>query len=295
MQAIKRQRYSIDQKESQTQTLQTESINYDPETGRKSFATKKTVQLAQTSSYREQREQHLELIKQQRTEALDKFGTMSDAVAKARSLLFHEYDSCIRSAVNRFRKRTQNMVNVFEDPQVFGSIAFSSDQEDRFLLCLWTWREILQFGTNDAFVHTFIQQNAPLFFVTSQMVANHTLGRLLWHHIPLLEKLRPMQMELPLAVFEDLSIPPDHSPNLVKAVFHYDFSSREDIMPEDKLLSMQMATNCALNGVCWIPVDGPLTKLFSPEPSNAILHHVEHIALTSNVPKKQPSLCYINE
>jgi hypothetical protein len=290
---MKRARFSVAQNAAQTNTIQTESINYDPDTGKKAFATKQMIQTIQTASHQETKEEW-HSVKLERKKALNVFVSQSDRAAKTKSVLFLEYESAFQSAISRFYKRLQIIVNPYQDIDLFGSIACASDQEDRLLLCLWTWREILQFGHNMEFIRKFVQNDPaerPMFFITSEMVASHTLGRLLWNHIPLLNKLRNLPPEPLLPVFESLSMPPEDSPKPVQAMFRYSFLLQDcfdSTIHSKSIDQMKLAPNCAMEGICWIAVDGPLTKLFSRETNEAIFDHFEQMALTVNVPQKRP-------
>ncbi len=266
-------------------TSKREKIHFDPKTGKK---ISKEIESITKSTRCTTKKEEWEKIRQERIEALQLFEQMSLTTAKNKSTVFGIYANFFREALialERLRLKL-GLSYTSDDPRtsvwfnvdivqlfVFGvrSPIYENNKDVpesfQYLTCCWSWMELVAWSTNPMLCARiaqdyFIEPTDRKFLIRSEMIAKHTIGCLLYEHIPKLKQVMrnfvvPFITSSDFPIFTELKETCGDDVGYETVIFSYSFTlcSNLKLPQEDALFAVR-------DGHCAISVDGLLTKLF---------------------------------
>ena len=280
--------YSI----NDTTIKKTERILYDATTGVK---ISKEIETQTCSTKTTQKTEEWAKIKSQRIMQLAQFKQMSLETAKTKSQVFAIYAEEFHKALIALEKlrlklnlsysNSKNLIwNSIEIVQlfVFGVTNKAFDNYKvpdyfQYLICCWTYMELVCCGCNQELVEKIASdyfldeddlklEQKNWFLIRPEMIAKHTLGCLLFSHLPHLNKIMRTQIKdnfvksYNFPILKNLNVPERDRGGYETVVFNYSFTLYEPKIKD--FHKWNIAKFCLKDGQCAISVDGPLTKLF---------------------------------
>ncbi len=285
------------QKESNnnTITIKKEKTHFDPNTGKK--IVKETECITRANVVETQTEQWLK-IKEERIQKLEQFKRIPIETAKNKSKVFAIYKEEFYKALVALETLRNKLKLSYTSTDPCKSIWFNLDvvqlfvfgvtndlyegeevpDHFQYLICCWSWQELVDWSNQP---EMRALSGEPSFIIRSEMIAKHTLGCMVCHHLPKLHSImRKQNIDF---------IKSDNFPSLMELrnddvgyetlVFSYSFTLSRILN-----LPSQNARFAIRDGLCCISIDGMMSKLLINGISNRVCDLFEQQAL--NGPKR---------